>query len=107
MARWCQERTTEECLAKLEAARLPAGPVLSPQEALDHEHIRALKFMLAVDYPGLSKPAPVADIPVRLSETPGSVRNRAPLLGEHTGEVLAEIGYDEEALARLRGAGVV
>ncbi len=107
MARWCESRTTEQCLAELEAARLPCGPVLSPQEALDHEHIRAMRFMLAVDYPGLPKPAPVADTAVRLSETPGGVRQRAPVLGEHTGEVLAEIGYDEAAVARLRDAGVV
>ena len=107
MARWCESRTTEQCLAELDAARLPAGPVLSPQEALDHEHIRAMRFMLAVDYPGLGKPAPVADTPVRLSETPGGVRHRAPVLGEHTGEVLAEIGYDEAAVARLHDAGVV
>ena len=107
MARWCESRTTEECLAELEAARLPAGPVFSPQEALDHEHIRAMKFMLPVDYPGLPRPAPVADTPVRLSETPGGIRHRAPVLGEHTVEVLAEIGYDETAVARLRSAGVV
>ena len=107
MARWCESRTTEQCLAELEAARLPAGPVLSPQEALDHEHIRAMRFMLAVDYPGLPKPAPITDTAVRLSETPGGVRHRAPVLGEHTVEVLAEIGYDEAAVARLRDAGVV
>jgi crotonobetainyl-CoA:carnitine CoA-transferase CaiB-like acyl-CoA transferase len=107
MARWCEGRTTEQCLAELDAARLPAGPILSPQEALDHEHVRAMRFMLAVDYPGLPKPAPVADTPVRLSETPGGIRHRAPVLGEHTGEVLAEIGYDEAAVARLRGDGVV
>ena len=107
MARWCESRTTDECLAELDAARIPAGPVLSPQEALDHEHIRAMSFMLPVDYPGLASPAPIADTPVRLSETPGGIRHRAPVLGEHTAEVLAEIGYDEAAVVRLRGAGVV
>ena len=107
MARWCAERTTEECLAELDAARLPAGPVLSPQEALDHEHIRAMRYMLAVDYPGLPRPAPVADMPIRLSATPGGIRRRAPVLGEHTDAVLAELGYEADAVAALREAGVV
>jgi crotonobetainyl-CoA:carnitine CoA-transferase CaiB-like acyl-CoA transferase len=107
MARWCAERTTEECLAELDAARLPAGPVLSPQQALDHEHVRAMRLMLPVDYPGLPRPAPVADTPVRLSATPGGIRHRAPVLGEHTDEVLGELGYDADAVAALRKAGVI
>ncbi|MGD8728393.1 MAG: CoA transferase [Gemmatimonadota bacterium] len=107
MARWCETRTTDECLAALDEARIPAGPVLSPQQALDHPHVQAMKFMLPVDYPGLPRPAPVADTPVRLSETPGGVRQRAPVLGEHTEEVLGEIGYDASAIAALRDSGVV
>jgi crotonobetainyl-CoA:carnitine CoA-transferase CaiB-like acyl-CoA transferase len=107
MARWCAERTTEECLDELDAARLPAGPVLSPQQALDHGHVRAMSLLSPVDYPGLPRPAPVADTPVRLSDTPGGVRRRAPTLGEHTDEVLGEIGYDPDAVAALREAGVV
>jgi crotonobetainyl-CoA:carnitine CoA-transferase CaiB-like acyl-CoA transferase len=107
MGRWCEMRTTEECLAELDAARIPAGPVYSPQQALDHEHVRAMNFMLPVDYPGLPRPAPVADTPVRLSATPGGIRHRAPVLGEHTEEVLGEVGYDGTAIAALRAAGVV
>ncbi|MEQ1855340.1 MAG: CoA transferase [Longimicrobiales bacterium] len=107
MASWCAERTTAECLAELDAARIPAAPVLSPQQALDHEHVRAMRFMLPVDYPGLPRAAPVADTPVRLSATPGGIRSRAPTLGEHTAEVLAEIGYDADAVVRLRQQGVV
>ena len=74
---------------------------------LDDSHVQAMKYLLPVDYPGLPKPAPVADTPVRLSETPGGIRHRAPVLGEHTEEVLAEMGYDAEAIAGLREAGVV
>lgn len=59
MARWCAERTTQEAVDTLGGAMIPAGPVLSPQQALDHPHIRATGFMQDVDYPGLPIPAPV------------------------------------------------
>jgi hypothetical protein len=52
---------------------IPAGPVLSPQQALDHPHIRAAGFMQDVDYPGLPIAAPVVRAAVRLSETPGEI----------------------------------
>ena len=74
MARWCAERTTQEAVDTLGKAMIPAGPVLSPQQALDHPHIRAAGFMQDVDYPGLPKPAPVARAAVRLSETPAKSR---------------------------------
>ena len=109
MARWCRTKTTEECLAALDEAAHSGrtGLLSSAGEALDHEHIRAMRFMLPVDYPGLPRPAPVADTPVRLSETPGGIRHRAPMLGEHTDEVLEELGYDEGAIAALREARAI
>jgi crotonobetainyl-CoA:carnitine CoA-transferase CaiB-like acyl-CoA transferase len=107
MARWCADRTTDEAVETLGKARIPAGPVLSPQQALDHPHIQAAGFMQNVDYPGLPNPAPVARVPVRLSATPGEIRTRAPTLGEHTDDVLAELGYNLAAIAALREKGVV
>jgi crotonobetainyl-CoA:carnitine CoA-transferase CaiB-like acyl-CoA transferase len=81
--------------------------VLSPQQALDHPHIRASGFLQEVDYPGLPKPAPVARAAVRLSETPGQIATRPPTLGEHTELVLAELGYDAAAIAGLRRDGII
>jgi len=107
MARWCAERTTQEAVDTLGGAMIPAGPVLSPQQALDHPHIRAAGFMQDVDYPALSIPAPVARAAVRLSETPGEIGARAPTLGEHTDLVLAELGYDTAAISALRQSGVI
>jgi crotonobetainyl-CoA:carnitine CoA-transferase CaiB-like acyl-CoA transferase len=107
MARWCAERTTQDAVDTLAAAYIPAAPVLSPQQALDHPHIRATGFLTNVDYPGLPNPAPVARAAVRLSETPGEIVNRPPTLGEHTDRVLAELGYDAAAIAALRKAGAI
>ena len=107
MARWCAERTTQEAVDTLGKAMIPAGPVLSPQQALEHPHIRATGFMQDVDYPGLPKPAPTARAAVRLSETPGEIVTRPPTLGEHTDLVLAELGYDADAIAALRKNGII
>jgi crotonobetainyl-CoA:carnitine CoA-transferase CaiB-like acyl-CoA transferase len=63
--------------------------------------------MQDVDYPGLPNPAPTARAAVRLSETPGEIVTRPPTLGEHTDRVLADIGYDVEAIAALRRTGVI
>jgi crotonobetainyl-CoA:carnitine CoA-transferase CaiB-like acyl-CoA transferase len=107
MAGWCAERTTQEAVDTLGKAKIPAGPVLSPQQALDHPHIRAAGFLTSVDYPGLPNPAPVARAAVQLSETPGEIIARPPTLGEHTGLVLADLGYTSAAIAALREKGVV
>jgi crotonobetainyl-CoA:carnitine CoA-transferase CaiB-like acyl-CoA transferase len=104
---WCAARSRDEAIRAFEAARIPAGPVHSPQQALDDAHVRASGMLREIAFPGAPRPAPVADTPVRLSATPGAIRGRAPLLGEHTEAILAEIGYPPEHVARLRDAGVV
>jgi len=107
MASWCAERSTQEAVDILGAARIPAGPVLSPQQALEHPHIRAAGFMTDINYPGLPNSAPVARAAVRLSQTPGEIVTRPPTLGEHTDLVLAELGYDSAAIATLREKRVI
>lgn len=107
MAEWCITRTKDEALAALDAARIPASPLYSPQEALDDVHIRQMGYYKTVDYPGLPTPAPIMETPFRMSATPGSIRSRAPTIGEHTDEILASLGYDTASVAALRDGQVV
>ena len=104
---WLSSRSTAEALAELQAARVPAGPVLELAEVLEDPQVEARELLRYVDYPGAGKPVPLANTAVRLSATPGGIRHRAPLLGEHTDEVLREIGYSDEEVAALRAAAVV
>lgn len=105
--RWAETRTTEEALAELEAARIPAGPVYSPQQALDDRHIKEMGYLKPLAFPGLPGPAPVMETPLRLSRTPASVRDRAPLLGEHTDVILGELGYTAEEISAFRSEGII
>jgi crotonobetainyl-CoA:carnitine CoA-transferase CaiB-like acyl-CoA transferase len=104
---WCEVRSTDEAVATLGAAKIPCGPVLNAQQALDHPQVQALGLFQPLDYPGLPRPAPVGRVPLEMSVTECSAHRRAPLLGEHTEKILGELGYDAAALAGLRERGVV
>jgi crotonobetainyl-CoA:carnitine CoA-transferase CaiB-like acyl-CoA transferase len=107
MNEWCAERSCAEALAALEEANIVAGQVYSPQQALDDPHIRAARLLEEVAYPGLKDAVPLAPTPIELSETPGTYRRPAPLLSEHTDEILGSLGYDKAEIAALRREGVV
>ena len=107
LANWCADRTSQEVLDAMEEVRLPAGPVLSPQQVLEDPHIAAKGLFQPVEYPGLDKPAPVMRTPVELSETPGEIRSRAPTLGEHTGQIMEELGYSADEIAAFRENRIV
>jgi crotonobetainyl-CoA:carnitine CoA-transferase CaiB-like acyl-CoA transferase len=107
MNAWLADRTTAEALAELEAARVPAGPVLGLDQVLDDPQVKARELLRNVDYPGAPKSVPLANPAVRLSATPGGIRRRAPTLGEHTGEILRELAFSADEIAKLREQRIV
>ena len=107
MNAWLAARTTAQAVAESEAARIPAGPVLDLGQVLEDPQVKARELLKYMEYPGAPKPVPMADTAVRLSVTPGGVQHRAPMLGEHTDEVLAELGYSTTGIKALRQDEVV
>jgi len=107
MNSWSSKRTTEEAMRELEEARVPCGKVYELSEVFADPQVQARELIKFIEYPGSAKPAPVPNTPVRLSETPGEVRRRAPMLGEHTDEVLRELGFGADEIIGFRKAAVI
>jgi crotonobetainyl-CoA:carnitine CoA-transferase CaiB-like acyl-CoA transferase len=104
---WCAGRTVAEAIRDLEKAKIPAGPVYSPQQMLNDPHAEAAGYFASVTYPGLAGATPVAATPVVLSDTPGTVRHGPPELGQDTDEILTGIGLSRAEIAALRDKGVI
>ena len=104
---WCAARTVDTALARLADAGVPAGPVLSLAEALEHPQAEALSALKPVGYPGREGSVPVADLPLRLSRTPGGIARPPPAPGAHNRELLEALGYDVGAIARFARDGVI
>jgi crotonobetainyl-CoA:carnitine CoA-transferase CaiB-like acyl-CoA transferase len=97
-------RTTSDWLAQFEAAGVPAGPVLSIGEMLTDPQVLARRMVVEVEHSRLGRMKTLGP-PVKFSATPGEVRHGAPLLGQHTREVLREYGYSEAEIGKLVESG--
>ncbi|HYU18709.1 MAG TPA: CoA transferase [Chloroflexota bacterium] len=105
-----QERLADmraaEVIRTLEAAEVPCGPVYSLAEVFDDAQTEHLELRRRLSHPRAGEIS-VTGFPWRLSETPAEVRLPPPLLGEHTDEVLQELGYSGAQIEGLRDEGVV
>ncbi|MFQ5341462.1 MAG: CoA transferase, partial [Anaerolineae bacterium] len=101
-----RQRPTGEWLAMLEEARIPAGPINTPEETLQDEHLLARGMIVELEHPTAGLVRSLGN-PMNLSGTPVTYRRPAPMLGEHTEEILAELGYRVDDIEQLQNAGVV
>ena len=97
---YLRQDTTENWLAKMEKAKLPAGPVLDILEMHADPQAQARDMIVELDHPKAGRMKTLGH-PVKYSETPAAITRPAPLLGQHSREVLAEIGYPPAEIDRL------
>lgn len=96
-------RSSEEWLERLDAEGVPCAPVLERQDVFEHEQIRINEMVIEHDHPvagRIRQPRPAA----RFDQTPAAMQRHAPTLGEHSDEILEELGFDANA---LKAGGVV
>jgi crotonobetainyl-CoA:carnitine CoA-transferase CaiB-like acyl-CoA transferase len=98
--------TTAEWLERFEHASIAAGPVYEFDEVFADAQVKHLQLVAEIEQPGYGT-ARMLTFPVRGSATPGAIRRPAPLLGQHTAEVLGELGVTPSELDRLKAAGTI
>lgn len=107
MQQWCIGRTSDEAIAQLGAARVPAAPVLRPDEVLAQPQVAAMGLVEPLAYPGAPAPVPVIRAPMALSGSAKAPPVPAPQVGEHSDAILSEIGYDADEIRLLRDKAIV
>ncbi|MDB5841175.1 MAG: formyl-CoA transferase [Herminiimonas sp.] len=102
---WTMTKTKFEAMDILNKYDIPCGPILSMKEIAEEPALRATGTVVEVDHPKRGKYLTVGN-PIKLSDSPTDV-TRSPLLGEHTEEVLAQLGYSQDQIATMRAERVI
>ena len=102
---WTKTKTKFEAMDILNKYDIPCGPILSMKEIAEEPSLRETGTVVEVDHPTRGKYLTVGN-PIKMSDSPSDVK-RSPLLGEHTDEVLAELGYQPDQIAALRAEKVI
>ncbi|MEM7541615.1 MAG: CoA transferase [Pseudomonadota bacterium] len=104
---WLAGRPTEAAVTELAEAGVPAGPLLTVPQALEHEQILAMGYFNQIAYPDTEKIAPTVGLPVSFSKSDCGLKRRPPTVGEHTEEVLASLGFEADEIAGFRDGGAI
>ena len=99
-------RPLDQWLAVLQENDVPCAPVVNRKNVLQSEQVKANNYGLTLDYPGIGK-TEMVNIPLRIKSNPGKVRRRAPLVGEHSREILEEAGFSSSEVKELFSSGTV
>ncbi len=106
LAKCFRQKSSQQWLENLAAAGIPAGPILSPEAALDDAQLLARGMIVELEHAAIGVYRTLGN-PIHLSGTPVSYRRPAPMLGEHNEEILGELGYPPNEIKRLRNAGII
>lgn len=100
------ERTTDEWLEAFDGAGVPAAPVRTVTELLDDPQVLANDLVVEYDHPAAGAVAMVGPV-IQMEKTPTSVRRPPPTLGQHSAEILDELGYSSDEVDRLKELGAI
>lgn len=103
---WTRTLSKKELTAKL-GGKVPFGPVQDAKDLFEDPHVKARDMLTEIEHPKAAKKYHITNTPIKMTKTQGGIRTRAPLLGEHTKEVLGAFGYDEDTIKTLTEKNII
>ncbi|MBD3648666.1 MAG: CoA transferase, partial [Pseudomonadales bacterium] len=103
---WSKQFTKEELKQKL-GGKIPFGPVQDAKDLFADPHVNARNMLADVEHPKASRKYKITNTPIKMTKTQGGVHSRAPLLGEHTRDILEQFGYSDEEIEKLLKGNII